>query len=977
MRRAVLVSFVVGLALAVLVSPVYAQSDGSLRGTVRDDQGAVLPGVTMTATSTALIQPVTTTTGADGVYRILNLPPGPYVLTAELSGFSTFRREGIVMRAGITLTEDISMRLGALSETITVSGDSPMIETTRPTSVVNIEGELLRAAPITSRRLFSDALDMAPGIGSRNVDDGVGRRAYYFRGSHIYAHAFQLEGAPASAYLDSSAHSMGMGGDTVQDVEIKLGGADASTPLSTGVVMNIVTPRGQNEFKGSVNFSYQPMDWNGDNTGSGAAPGGLPTSQAVNQWDASLGGRLLRDKVWFFGTYRYADLINGISRTTQDLDRLLAFVPDFKPFDNVSVSKQPYVKVTAQLTSSHEWSGFFQNDRNRFTSSRERNNLRVNLRSAGGSMYQTKLNSVWTNHITTFFSASYNNKGGAERDTYNGSPGFGPRISVHQRTALSGGIPVGNAELITMNNEENQPLQPSNMLILRGDLTYYQDGWLGSHEIKTGIWAAPQLRRQVTDVLANPIGNGEGLRLEQVRQIDPNNPAAGVVAFHRRFESPVELMTTDAQDRDIGVYIQDAWKPNGRLTINTGVRADFIRRFDNVFGVERMNTVAVGPRLGLAFLVTDDARNVLRMSAGRVHEQVNGRDPITTFATTSNRLRRDVYDVNGDGTLETTIITPAATTAINQLAFDKNLHQPWVDEFVIGFAKQFPGQISLDLSTSRRYFKDGYAEVDINGIYPSRPNQPFGGFGRVDPNQGQIMQQTNATWSKVVIQSYEAILAKNMSHNFQVMMSLTRQFQWVDGTWNPTDPARFIQPDAFKNNRDLSRHLFGNGDDNSLDGGGNETGVAYRPYSVRLAGQYLAPWGFRIAASYVIQAGGYLGPVVRQGVADPIFGPGRVTLANGQTQPNPLATAWRFNYATRAEGQALNETARYLQLNINRSFRSGARSIEAGVGIFNVFNTGAHTQWNTGANRIGTTLYQARFNRHPPRAAQVSVGFKF
>ena len=137
-----------------------------------------------------------------------------------------------------------------------------MIETNRPTSVMNIEGELLRAAPITSRRLFSDALDMAPGVGSRNVDDGVGRRAYYFRGSHIYAHAFQLEGMPASAYIDSAAHSMGMGGDTVQDVEIKLGGADASTPLSTGVVMNIVTPRGQNEYKGSVAYAFQPMEWN-------------------------------------------------------------------------------------------------------------------------------------------------------------------------------------------------------------------------------------------------------------------------------------------------------------------------------------------------------------------------------------------------------------------------------------------------------------------------------------------------------------------------------------------------------------------------------------------------------------------------------------------------------------------------------------------------------------------------------------------
>ena len=299
MSRTLLVSLAATLLLGV--ADLSAQTgDGSLRGSVKDEQGALLPGVTVTASSPALLRPVTSVTDASGYYRLLNLPPGTYALSAELQGFATVRREGLIMRAGLTLTVDVDLKIGSVSETVTVSGESPMIETNRPTSVINIEGELLRAAPITSRRLFSDALDLAPGIGSRNVDDGVGRRAYYFRGSHIYAHAFQLEGAPASAYIDSAAHSMGMGGDTVQDVEIKLGGADASTPLSTGVVMNIVTPRGQNQFKGSASYTFQPMDWNSDNTKGGAAPGGLPTSQSVNQWDLSLGGRIVRDKVWFF-----------------------------------------------------------------------------------------------------------------------------------------------------------------------------------------------------------------------------------------------------------------------------------------------------------------------------------------------------------------------------------------------------------------------------------------------------------------------------------------------------------------------------------------------------------------------------------------------------------------------------------------------------------------------------------------------------
>jgi hypothetical protein len=973
MSRRIGALVVVAFVMLMSVTSAYAQTgDGSVRGYVKDEQGAVLPGVTVTAASGALLAPVVAVTDAAGYYRLLNLPPGTYFLTAELPGFSTHRREGIVMRAGLTLSVDISLAIGNLAETITVSGESPMIETTRPTSVINIEGELLRAAPITSRRLFSDALDMAPGIGSRNVDDGVGRRAYYFRGSHIYAHAFQLEGAPASAYIDSAAHSMGMGGDTVQDVEIKLGGADASTPLSTGVVMNVVTPRGQNEFKGSASYNFQPMEWNGDNTKGGAAPGGVPTSQSVNQWDLSLGGRIIRDKVWFYATYRFADLQNGISRTPTDLTYLTAFKPDFVPFDNSSKSKQPFVKLTTQL-GAHELSGFFQNDRNRYTSSRERNTDLVNFNSAGGSMYMVKLNSVFGARVTTSFSMSYNNKGGNDEDTYNDDTGFGPRVSVHQIAPISSGRPTGNGELVTMNNVESRSLAPSSMVIIRGDLTYFLDDKIGSHELKTGIWAAPSLSRDVTSRRVN-----DGFLLEEVRQLNPADPTAGTVAFHRRYEEPIEFQETAARDRDIGIYIQDAWKPHARLTINAGLRADFVRRFDDIYGVERMSSTNIGPRFGFAFMVTEDARNVLRGSAGRVHEQVNGRDPITTFATTSNRFRRDLYDANGDGVFEQEILTPAATNALNQLAFDPELHQPFIDEYVLGFAKQFPKQISIDVSGSRRVFRDGYAEVDINGIYPAGPNQPFLGFGLVDPNRGLIMQQTNATWSKVVVTNLEAIIAKNLSNNFQVMTSLTRQWQHLEGTWNPTDPARFIQPDAFANNRDLSRHLFGNGDDNSLDGGGNESGVAYRPYSVRIAGQYFAPWEIRVAASYIIQAGGYIGPLIQQiPAADPVFGPGSVRLANGTTQPNPLATTWRFVNANRGEGQMLNETARYLQLNLGRTVRFGTRSIDAGLGIFNVFNTGAHTQWNTGAQRVGTALYQSRFNRHPPRAFQVSVTAKF
>jgi hypothetical protein len=158
-----------------------------------------------------------------------------------------------------------------------------------------------------------------------------------------------------------------------------------------------------------------------------------------------------------------------------------------------------------------------------------------------------------------------------------------------------------------------------------------------------------------------------------------------------------------------------------------------------------------------------------------------------------------------------------------------------------------------------------------------------------------------------------------------------------------------------------------------------------------MAGQYLAPYGFRIGLSYVIQAGGWVGPVVNQLASnDPAiaaFGPALVRLANGTTQSNPLAITYRFCGAatlpcaanpTRSDGQTRNEDEKYLQVHITREFRLGAsRRAEAGLNIFNITNNGAMTQWNTGANQIYSPNYLARFNRTSSRQFQLSFKYRF
>ena len=140
--RFVAAALIVGCATAASAQ----QGLGGLRGIITDAQGAVLPGVTVTVTSPTMLGPQVGVTNAQGEYRVLNLPPGTFTLTAELTGFATFERPGILLRAGATFQVDVQMQLSTLQETITVTADSPMIEVDKASNVLNIDGEFQRAS---------------------------------------------------------------------------------------------------------------------------------------------------------------------------------------------------------------------------------------------------------------------------------------------------------------------------------------------------------------------------------------------------------------------------------------------------------------------------------------------------------------------------------------------------------------------------------------------------------------------------------------------------------------------------------------------------------------------------------------------------------------------------------------------------------------------------------------------------------------
>ncbi|MCU0255879.1 MAG: carboxypeptidase-like regulatory domain-containing protein, partial [Vicinamibacterales bacterium] len=186
----VVAAWLTGLGAAAAQTSV----NGAIRGTVTDAQGGVLPGVTVSATSPTVAGTFTAVSDPQGLYRLIDLPPGEYVISAELMGFAKLERPGVLVRAGLNLALDISMQIGAMTETVEVKLETPMLEVSSPVQAVNIEGDLQRALPTASRRDYTDFLELTPGMNSY-VSPSRGAGLYHMRGSRIETHVVQLDGA--------------------------------------------------------------------------------------------------------------------------------------------------------------------------------------------------------------------------------------------------------------------------------------------------------------------------------------------------------------------------------------------------------------------------------------------------------------------------------------------------------------------------------------------------------------------------------------------------------------------------------------------------------------------------------------------------------------------------------------------------------------------------------------------------------------
>jgi len=233
----------------------------------------------------------------------------------------------------------------------------------------------------------------------------------------------------------------------------------------------------------------------------------------------------------------------------------------------------------------------------------------------------------------------------------------------------------------------------------------------------------------------------------------------------------------------------------------------------------------------------------------------------------------DTYDTRGDGSFATTLVTPAQTQVAANRRIDPDRHQPFIDELLLGYRRQLPGRVSVDATFIRRAYKDMPAQIDVNGIYTG------GVFrGYEDVSQNAILLQTN----NVEYADLHGGGGRRISAHAPLAVRRRVHARHLDGTWQPNEPASFIQPTVFANNRGIGT-IRGN-ENNSLSGTAQARNPMWIKHALRLAGSYNAPWGLTLSSNLNIFSGPYTGPIVRDlSAPDPQFGPAILVLSNGRS----------------------------------------------------------------------------------------------
>jgi outer membrane receptor protein involved in Fe transport len=915
------------LAAAVMAFPSAAIAQlgqtATLSGTVADQSGAVLPGVTVTVTGDAVLGGTrTAVTDENGAYRFPSLPPGTYTVSAELSGFKPFSQQQVRLQLGQTITVDAKLEVGGFEDRITVAGGAPIVDVKSSAAQKNLTEEVMENIPFTSR-FGPGAMLLAPGVHPTNYSAyGSGQAS---------SNSYMVDGVDVSD-PESGTVWLFSNHNWIQEVQVIGLGASAEYGGFTGVASNSLIKSGSNMFRGLFETIYE----NDSLTDSNVSDEILEENDAltpattdyVTDSTFQVGGPIKRDKVWFFGSFQYyrpKTAPSGYPPTPPAPYRSTGIGPQAR----LEVSPRFIFKPTLKIGESDTLTGFFETDS--YTVDARGSSARAATES---TLHQDSPEVAWNANFTKVLSAS-----SVFDVRYSGFWGY-YYLSPYNGDNTPGWYDV-DEDFYAVNSyyfyKADRVRHQANV-----SMTKFASGFAGEHNLKFGA----EFERSY---VKSEYGYTGGL----------------YVFAYSGFPQTGYLWDGYLKDNINGrlsAFAQDSWAIGSRFTLNPGIRFDRITGFNKALDEQVFSTTSISPRIGFAWDLTGNSKTVIRGHYGWYFDGAKSSfydllDPGITptyFAYLDPSLPHAGVSTNVSvaDVVDSYLIDPGTSRTM-----DSDIKHPRLRQGIVGIERELIPGLSVGVTGIWRYndqFIDDVLQFSSGDFSTEtlRDVGPDGTAGTGDETTNSVTlyrQLTDALDNEYLItnpagayrryRGVEFTATKRMSNRWQLQGSWV--ISKIEGNYNNTSNAGNSATEYNDPNTDPRFQPYREGRLTN-----DQTHIA------KVLGTYRAPWDILASAAYFYTSGATF----------------------NRTQRSPSIPQGRKDLFIEPRGSQRYDARPQLDFKLEKQFRLG---LDRRLGItfegFNLFNDDAITSRTV---RSGSTYFtpQALVG---PRRYRIGAVYRF
>jgi hypothetical protein len=752
-RRAVTVGLCSLVVISMSARALAQRTTGEIIGSVTDESSLVLPGVTVTLRGAGVAGAPTVVTSETGAYRFPALPPGDYSLEYSLQGFTTLRRDGIPVGVGAVVELKISLKVSAVSETVTVTGEAPVVNLASTTVSTNYNHEWVMNAPIRHFSFF-DLVNSAPGVSATSTL-GSSTSATTL-GSTTSDNVYAIDGTDLSAPTGGTAWPW-PNADAVQEIEVLQLGASAEYGNVMGAVFNVVTRQGGNQFHGDGAYYGQAQGLTSRNTTvaqecvlgvSNCPSGGLPYHrEQFRDTTWQLTGPFVRDKFWFFGSFEYQN----------DYDSQ----PGTDPAAPAkSTSRRVFYKFNYNITPNHHLMHGYHNDYWSFPGVPTAINAPSTVSIGHGDNPTPNL--VYTGVLSgkTFVEARL--AGYYGKDSTDPLQSGEPRVLQHvinnDNGLITGGISSWNDEKVWRTG-------------VSGKVSHFADRFLGgSHDFKLGV----QYSGGGQDTVTGP---------NDFIYIAAGKPSYGYTRLPWH---------TGGLIRSIGVYGDDTYRLGDVVTLNLGLRFDHSKAMYPSFPIldASGNTTGqsspgnddvyhwnvISPRAGATWKVNPSGKTVVKGYYGLLHRGIYLSDFTAAIPSVTPKYYFDINPLTGART------NFSIVSSNTNLTIDHGYQDPYAHEAIFQFEQEVMANLGLQVNYIHKQGYDYPGWQDIGGRYAQVPyvdssgvdatNQTLMLYKLLTPFSQSLFQMTNVPGLYSRYNGVTMTGTKRMSSNWQGTLSL-------------------------------------------------------------------------------------------------------------------------------------------------------------------------------------------------------------